>query len=70
MIWFTEDMKHFKTTRYALHNRKFVTTKKARRHADFFVRHLDLWYVPMGTARRKMKYKRGISKGRGIIGYV
>lgn len=69
MIWYTEDMKHFKTTRYALKNQKFITTRKAHRHADFFMKHLSLWFVPMETARRKMKRKRGISKGRGI-GYV
>ena len=69
MIWYTEDMKHFKTTRYALNNCKFVTTRKAWRHAEFFYKNLDLRFVPMRTASRIMKRKRGISKGRGI-GYV
>ena len=69
MNWYTEDGKHFKTMRYVLNNGKFVTTRKAYRHAEFFYKNLDLRYVPMGTARRQMKKKRGISKGRGI-GYV
>ncbi len=70
MIWYTEDMKHFKTTRYELNNRRFVCARKASRHAEFFLRSGLIWaFVPMGTGRRLMKKKRGISKGRGI-GYV
>ena len=69
MIWYTEDMKHFKTTRYALNNRRFVVQLKSLRFCNFHMRAASrgLWidFIPSRSSRLGMKRKRGIIKFKG-----
>ena len=64
MNWYTEDMKHFKTTRYALYNRRFVVHRKSLRIVNFHRRAANngLWldFVPTRTARLLMKKRHGV----------
>ena len=66
MTWYTEDMKHFKTTRYSLYNRKFVIHRKSIMIVNFYRRTANngIWLdsVPTRTARLLMKKRHGVIK--------